>query len=877
MPVRVSDNIIRDAGDSIFSGSAVVICPTQSHINFVSKALLAKNKNILWGNIFFTPQTLISEHSDPGIEPISELAKTCLIINTLKKSHLKYFEMVKGEDSIIDEFANAITLLRKNLIYSKQLESDLDRRGSLKEYDLLVVYKRYEEELARLGHGDSGSLLENLLTRLSTKGISPFQNSGTVIFDGFEPLTPDILNILAVCQKTYPEKTILIGQYDVPLHPIYEKFYNLSTKAMHNFYNYAPKTSEEDRWRLEIEPTLHIFNSTGDEARFIAEEISKVVMKKDKLAGLAISRNPDSIAQLAHSLKEKNIVPRDAATDVRGILSTLKKVIENSDNLASLTNELEKISLLLKSAFREGRHLPQISGNLSHINSLFKDIFALQNIKNGGVDLAAIKKLLIKNISINPLKMADFEKWPFSIFWLEDSVTGQTDELFIPALSQSAFAEAQGSIFFQETGFLPGNAPDYFALVFPQQDMIRAKNIYKFRKLLQSTRSAHLSYSRITIDGKETYPSNIITLFDSREVEEPRRLHTLNAGQDLKKRLIAIVENELAGSNRSGDENFFAVNDKEVRADIRARFLDHIYSASQLETYAKCPYQYYLKKVLALDPIETPTPEINPKHRGTIIHRMMELFFQNEIKNVLRFIRNEIKWEVLEERIDQYIKTALEENRTLVMDLHPSIVGQFLKRARVAVVEAARLEIKYICEMRYPLLPHYTEWEFGGEEARYLAINDGTLEKDGLLAGVIDRIDIDPEHGTFAITDYKTGATESILSKIPRGEHLQLPIYIFAVKKLLLKDLRPVGAFLFSLKKLEKKHGLALKDDRAFYFPKFNPKLFVDQNKWDELLDSAFKTAVGFIAKIRAAAFPVNTESCRQFCDFNEVCRYEKD
>jgi ATP-dependent helicase/nuclease subunit B len=51
------------------------------------------------------------------------------------------------------------------------------------------------------------------------------------------------------------------------------------------------------------------------------------------------------------------------------------------------------------------------------------------------------------------------------------------------------------------------------------------------------------------------------------------------------------------------------------------------YSASQLEEYAKCPFQYFLKRILQLETIEEPTEELESFELGSIIHSILYEFY----------------------------------------------------------------------------------------------------------------------------------------------------------------------------------------------------------------------------------------------------------
>ena len=105
---------------------------------------------------------------------------------------------------------------------------------------------------------------------------------------------------------------------------------------------------------------------------------------------------------------------------------------------------------------------------------------------------------------------------------------------------------------------------------------------------------------------------------------------------------------------------------------------------------------------------------------------------------------------------------------------------------------------------------------------------------------------------------------------------MQLPLYLEATRSILFNEEKGVGAFLFSLKGMEKKHGLGLKEYRSFYFPKINARLFLKDEEWSELIDTAMAYAAEYIQKIRDSEFIENPDNCNKFCDYKDICRYAK-
>ena len=62
-------------------------------------------------------------------------------------------------------------------------------------------------------------------------------------------------------------------------------------------------------------------------------------------------------------------------------------------------------------------------------------------------------------------------------------------------------------------------------------------------------------------------------------------------------------------------------------------------SASALERWATCPFQYFLSRVLRLETLPDPeSDEISPLERGSLVHKILERFVGRpgrEIENLL--------------------------------------------------------------------------------------------------------------------------------------------------------------------------------------------------------------------------------------------------
>lgn len=227
-------------------------------------------------------------------------------------------------------------------------------------------------------------------------------------------------------------------------------------------------------------------------------------------------------------------------------------------------------------------------------------------------------------------------------------------------------------------------------------------------------------------------------------------------------------------------------------------------SASRLEQFAACPFQFFLRSGLKAE--ERNQWRLDAKTLGSFQHKVLEKFH-------LRVQAQKRQWRDL----------APQEARKLVAQIAANAGGAF-QRSVFQKNEAARLALETASEklqefiavtiqwmQQYDFDPHTAELSFGGKND---VVGPWTLPlKNGdqlSLVGKIDRLDVlrRPGFGKTAavIIDYKSGnaALDPIL--LHHGIQLQLFIYLNAIAQhpeiagqLKINSLSPAGAFLVPL------------------------------------------------------------------------------
>lgn len=285
----------------------------------------------------------------------------------------------------------------------------------------------------------------------------------------------------------------------------------------------------------------------------------------------------------------------------------------------------------------------------------------------------------------------------------------------------------------------------------------------------------------------------------------------------------------------------------------------HVFTATDLENYRLCPYRFYASAYLGLKPANPLEVEMTPPEMGSLIHRVLEKCLRPEAAALSPV-------QILDEELSAFQKDRPHLSRPLLAFQRAKI-----ERMLKSFLEDLERESAQASDWK----PRYFEWSFG-RESPPLILKDG----DGrpvAFRGRIDRIDVNESQKTFLVIDYKTGSTKISGNQIKSGEALQLPVYLMAVKELLLRDHEPAGAVYHQLSDMSKKNGL-LHADRLPGYLDVGPRSssFVPASQWDGVLEGIAAKAGGIVSEIRKTpedGFASVPEPCEPFCPYQDICR----
>jgi RecB family exonuclease len=321
-----------------------------------------------------------------------------------------------------------------------------------------------------------------------------------------------------------------------------------------------------------------------------------------------------------------------------------------------------------------------------------------------------------------------------------------------------------------------------------------------------------------------------------------------------------------------------------VLASLTTRFgPKHAWSPSQLETYASCPFQFYVKHVLGLEPLGELALETDFTRRGSLFHEVLAAFhrkyrdlpdgewaaiwadealFAAELRNVLA----------------ETIGAAREGIDGALVELDRRQIDKWTGRYRD---QHAKYDKPWE-SFDEPPRPTHFELRFGkkhrgesGEEDKDSTNLSFALEIGGeeiQISGRIDRIDVGSagRQKFFNVIDYKSGQRPPHnLDKIESGERLQPALYAMAAEALLFGKggAVPLWAGYWSMQQ-----GVTTQEKYSLHCSDQSGKL---TETWETLKPKVIARIAEIVHAARRGDFPVasNDPHCTRSCDFRTVCR----
>lgn len=315
-----------------------------------------------------------------------------------------------------------------------------------------------------------------------------------------------------------------------------------------------------------------------------------------------------------------------------------------------------------------------------------------------------------------------------------------------------------------------------------------------------------------------------------------RDIHIQNGIETLRARMSAVARGRYEGDTSTALRQ--AQDDSSVLGrGLGERFsAGYGWSASRLESYGTCPFEFFVSYGLELEPRQEAEAGFDVRILGSMLHKILEMVYGGA---------------ALTEAAQQVFGTAPKE-----YGFRPTALWTQQQAELTRILEKTIEELNKVSQGYTPRL---VEVRFGmGQPSLVLQTEIGEIR----LHGYIDRLDAAPD-GTLRVIDYKSGSTPIMERHLKEGRRLQLPIYALAARDAL--GLGEVSSgFYWHIQKAEPS-SLRLE-------------------KFDGGVNGAFGTAIAHIVKhvanIRAGHFEPQPpeEGCPSYCPAVGFCwRYKRE
>lgn len=318
-----------------------------------------------------------------------------------------------------------------------------------------------------------------------------------------------------------------------------------------------------------------------------------------------------------------------------------------------------------------------------------------------------------------------------------------------------------------------------------------------------------------------------------------------------------------------------------------------VFSASELEQYIKCPYQYYVSKFLRVDRIEDKETTLSSLELGSLMHKILQLFYE-ALKADPQSREHWVVATTSESNMPELAPINLiHENRDNYKEILFDIAKESLKKYAITP-EMFKYEYDLLFGIRGGNIykkglleswldnelskdselkkykPALFEYAFGiGTDNNPITIK--TDQGNINIRGKIDRIELTLEPGEskfgFKVADYKTTlrTSEHKISAVQKGNNFQIPLYTKAAQEI-----------------LEKNYKIKVKPDGAIYYrlnlPERSNDVFcfnLSEPDFESIIDNAVNIAISTVKKINSFEFPVKPKKpdiCK-YCNFRRLCR----
>ncbi len=868
-----SDFLIKKIIDSHlnrgFCSDFAVILPHRTALEAHQKKLISslQESPLLMGEIYQTfSQFLLKilKWNLPRIHQASPRVSRLVLRHLLFTRDYPAFRESRPFPSCVQEILDSIIQLKQNGLDPPSFRKMIREECSEILGDFLQLFHDYNDQLGEQYYLDQGDLILQTLQLLKEKQMVLPAGLKSIFMDRFFPITLGQRELLKELLNFFPDLQIILSYSfdyqsgdDPYLYPAYAFLGELAQKNDYFHLTQSPPVSE-----------LFFFGNPADELEWIVDRIGQELSQgvSPLEIGVCIPSYPFYHRRLTELMRQKNIL-----LDPPFLHPYSQFMHLNSETIA------EAISLF-KTDQGNGRAFLSASLTAQALGEEFEKEWEFEtslwlkgfNAKN------LLKQWKEEEKSRIPLTSPHLHSGGVSVFGLDQSEGFEGKILFLAGFTDHFYpSPVRGPLFYTPEMLVSSELREILSGPVYRSSVEKHRLIH----LVQRTeKKVIITSPQISWDGKEQSVSRFASVIFSEFLEECRDPMGGAGG-----RAPDDTQDEPRNNN---DQRQNASRSEYQRETCRRQGLlggifqkiafpktrKNRFSVSELETYQKCPYQYYARYHLKLGELKEETFDPPPEVVGNLIHRTLQrLYSENrslyqEAREYDLYLKRlqEKACNTVEEEIDRdpfFAKSPLPMRESLKIRFQ-KVISLFLEN-----------EIILLRNKKKTTGPHFFEWSFGNKNVPPLRIRGHS--HDILVSGRIDRIDVNETLQTFTVIDYKSGSVDSS-RQIRQGTSLQIPLYMMAVEDQGLKGYLPAGGWLVSFADLTKKSALFLHErgDEEM----FGKNYLITNEEWEELKRIVQQKVVEISACINEGQFnpkPREPSLC-WYCDYRAICHYQK-
>lgn len=197
-------------------------------------------------------------------------------------------------------------------------------------------------------------------------------------------------------------------------------------------------------------------------------------------------------------------------------------------------------------------------------------------------------------------------------------------------------------------------------------------------------------------------------------------------------------------------------------------------SATQIEAYHQCPFQYFCKYGLRAK--EQRPAELSPLEYGNLIHYLLETMFGQVGHAAICQMTDDALREAIRQAIGQFLLEQLGG----ADDKTPRFLHLFQRMAESATIVIRHIAKELAQSAFQPLGYEMTVDRDGDFPPLTVPLSNGGT---AVVGGIIDRVDLYEENGVqyLRVVDYKTGRKKFQLADVVNGVNLQMLLYLAAL------------------------------------------------------------------------------------------------